>query len=154
MLPELESAVLKSASSRTIAVDHTRHGAAGARKRYRGAASMGSRTHDIELGPGPAQKYTTKSAIAAFQEFSQQLLPLTQTVESLFQVPLPEEQEKYTAAYNAKFKIRGTNKRDPVDEAFAIWTSRSLVINANTNNHKDLQDVFHGWCAIVDWGTS
>ena len=26
---------------------------------------------------------------------------------------------------------------------------RSLVINANTNNHKDLEDICHGWCAIV-----
>ncbi|RPA88375.1 hypothetical protein L873DRAFT_1605201, partial [Choiromyces venosus 120613-1] len=29
---------------------------------------------------------------------------------------------------------------------------RSLVINANTNNHKDLEDVCHGWCAIVPLG--
>ena len=39
-----------------------------------------------------------------------------------------------------------------VDEAFGIWTSHSLVINANTNNHKDLEDVCHGWCAIVVFG--
>ena len=106
MLPELESAVLKYATSRTIAVDHTRHGAVGTRKRYRGAASRNSK-------------------------------------------------DASTAAYNAVYnKIhRDTIKRDPVNEAFGIWTSRSLVINANTNNHKDLEDVFHGWCAIVVLGT-
>jgi len=26
---------------------------------------------------------------------------------------------------------------------------RSLVINTNTNNHKDLEDLCHGWSAIV-----
>jgi len=29
---------------------------------------------------------------------------------------------------------------------------RSLVINANTNNHKDLEEERHGWCAIVVFG--
>jgi len=52
---------------------------------------MGSQTHNIELGPGPAQSYTTNSAIHALKEFSQQLLPLTQTVELLFQTFLQEE---------------------------------------------------------------
>jgi len=45
---------------------------------------MGSRTQNIELGPGPAQSYKTKSAIHALKEFGQQLLPLTQTVKILF----------------------------------------------------------------------
>ena len=194
MLPQLEPAVLKYATSRTIAVDHTRHGAVGTWERCTGAASqntkdattlraaggnrkgkfnsdatprvkgsyighrafvarMETRTHDIQLGPGPAQTYTTKLAIATLQEFSQRLLPLTKTMESLFQAFLPKEHEQYTAAYNAIYtKLHGKNKRDPVDEAFGIWTSRSLVINANTNNHKDLEDVCHGWCAIVALG--
>jgi len=106
MLLELEPAVLKYATSRTIAVDHTPHGAVGTQERCTGAASqntkdattlraaggngkgkfnsdgtprvkgcvighrafvarMETRTHDIQLGPGPAQTYTTKSAIAA-----------------------------------------------------------------------------------------
>ena len=43
-------------------------------------------------------------------------------------------------------------KADNVDEAFGIWTFRSLVINENTNNHKDLEDVCSGWCAIVVFG--
>jgi len=116
-------------------------------------ARLGSHTHDIELRPGPAQTYTTKSVISTLQEFSQQLLPLTQTVKSLFQVFLPEEHEKYTAAYNTIYnKIHSTNKRNPVDEVFEIWTSCSLVINANTNNHKYLEDVFHGSYAIVALG--
>jgi len=191
MLPELESAVLKYAASRTIAVDHTCHGMAGTRRHYWEAAGqnskdattlrdaggngkgnfnsdgtsrvkgcvighctfvarMESRKHDIEVGPGPAQTYNTKSAIAPLQEFSQHLLPLTQTVQSLFLAFLPEDHEKYTAAYNAIYtKIHSANKRNPVDEAFGIWTSRSLVINANTNNYKDLEDVFHEWCTIV-----
>ena len=60
---------------------------------------MGSRTQNIELGPKPAQAYNTKSAIHALKEFSQQLLPLTQTIEALFQTFLPEEHSKYTAVY-------------------------------------------------------
>ena len=107
-----------------------------------------SKTKEIKFGPGPLQAYTTKPAIAALKEFGQQLLPLTQTVEALFRAFLPNDHEKYTAAFK---KIYHGNQ-DKVDEAFGIWTSRSLVINANTNNHKDLEDVCHGWCAIVALG--
>ena len=109
---------------------------------------MASRTRNIELGPGPAQSYTSKSAIHSLKEFSQQLLPLTQTVEALFQTFLPEEYSKYAVVYETIYDGRADN----VEEAFGIWTSRSLVINANTNNHKDLEDVCHGWCAIVVLG--
>jgi len=106
---------------------------------------MRSRTQNIELRPAPAQSYNTKSAIHALKEFGQQLLPLSQTVEALFQTFLAEEHSKYTAVYETIYD----GKADNVDEAFAIWTSRSLVINANTNNHKDLDQVCHGWCVIV-----
>jgi len=106
---------------------------------------MGSRTQNIELGPGPAQSYNTKSAIHALKAFGQQLLPLTQTVEALFQTFLLEEPSKYTTVYETIYD----GKADNVDKPFGIWTSHSLVINANTNNHKDLKNVYHGWCAIV-----
>jgi len=109
---------------------------------------MGSRTQNIELGPGSAQSYNTKSAIYTLKEFGQPLLPLIQTVEGLFQTFLPEEHSQYTAVY----KTIDDGKADNVDEAFGIWTSRSYVINANTNNYKDLEDVCHGWCAIVVFG--
>jgi len=109
-----------------------------------------SRTQNIELGPGPAQSYNTKSAIHVLKEFGQQLLPLTQTVEALFQTFIREELSKYTAVYETIYD----GKADNVDEAFGIWTSRSLVINANTNNHKDVEDVCHGWYAIVVFGDS
>ena len=101
---------------------------------------LGSRMQNIELGPGPAQSYNTKSAIHALKEFSQQLLPLTQTVQALFQTFLPEEPSKYTAVYETIYD----GKADNVDQAFGIWTSRWLVINANTNNNKDLKNVCHG----------
>ena len=61
-------------------------------------------------------------------EFSQQLLPLTQTVETLFQTFLPEEHSKYTAVYESIYD----GNADNVDETFGISTSRSLVINVNT----------------------
>jgi len=109
---------------------------------------MGSRTQNMELGPGPAQSYNTKSAIHALKEFGQQLLPLTQTVEALFLTFLPEAHSKYTAVSETIYD----GKADNVEEAFGIWTSRSLVMNVNTNNHKDLEDVWHGWCAIVVLG--
>jgi len=105
---------------------------------------MGSRTQNIVLGPGPAPSYNTKSAIHALKECGQQLLPLTQTVEALLQTFLPEEHSKYTAVYETTYD----GKADNVDKAFGIWTSRSLVINANTNTNKDLEDVCHGWWAI------
>jgi len=109
---------------------------------------MGSRTQNIELGPGPAQSYNTKSAIHALKEFSQQLLPLTQTVEALFQTFLPGEHARYTAVYETIYN----GKADTEDEACGLWTSRSLVINANTNNYKDLENLCHGWCVIVVFG--
>jgi len=109
---------------------------------------MGSRTQNIELGPGPAKPYNPKSAIHALKEFGQQLFPWTQTVEALFPTFLREEHSKYTAVYETIYN----GKADNVDEAFGIWTSRSLVINANTNHHKDLEDVCYGWCAIVVFG--
>ena len=109
---------------------------------------MGSRTQNLELGPGPAQSYHTKSAIYTLKEFGQQLLPLTQTVEAPFQTFLPEEHSKYTAVYGTIYD----GKADNVDKAFGIWTSRSLGINVNTHNHKDLEDVCYGWCAIVVFG--
>jgi len=113
-------------------------------------ARMASRTQNIDIGPGPAQTYTTKAAIQALKEFSQLFLPLTETVEALFQTFHPSEHSKYRAAYKAIYDGRA----DPVDVAFGIWTTRSLVINANTNNlnHKDLEDVCHGWCAVVAMG--
>ena len=30
-----------------------------------------------------------------------------------------------------------------IDHAFGVWTSRSFVLNSNTNNHLDLEDVCH-----------
>ena len=41
---------------------------------------------------------------------------------------------------------------DNIDKAFGIWTLSSFVDNANTNNHKDLEDICHGWCAMVPMG--
>jgi len=109
---------------------------------------MGSPTQNIELGPGPAQSYNTNSAIHARKEFGQKLLPLTQTVEALFQTFIPAQHSKYTAVYDTIYD----GKADNVDEAFGIWTSRSPVINENTNNHNDLEDVCHGSCVIVVFG--
>jgi len=109
---------------------------------------MASRTQNIDIAPGPAQTYTTKAASQELKEFSQLFLPLTETVEDLFQTFLPSEHSKYRAAYEAIHHGRS----DPVDVAFGIWTSRLLVINANTNSHKNLEDVCHGWCAVVAMG--
>ena len=81
---------------------------------------MRSLTQNIELGPGPAPSYNTKSAIHALKESGQQLLPLTQTVEALFQTVLPAEHSKYTAVYETIYD----GKADNVDKAFGIWTSR------------------------------
>jgi len=109
---------------------------------------MGSRTQNIELVPGPAQSCTTKSAIQALKEFGQQLLPLTQTVEALWQTFLPQEDSKYTAVFQTIYD----GNADNIDEAFGNWTSRSLFIKANTKNHQGLEDGGHGWCAIVVFG--
>jgi len=110
---------------------------------------MKQKTHDIELEAGPAQTYSTKHAGKALKKFAAKLLPLTRTVEALFRGFLPEEYKKYKAVYNV---IYDENERDRIDEAFGVFTSRSLVMNANTNSHKDLEDVCQGWYAIVVLG--
>jgi len=109
---------------------------------------MGSQMQNIELGPEPAQSYNMKSAIHTLKEFGPQLSPLTQTVEALFQTFLLEDHSKYTAGYETIYD----RKADNVDKVFGIYTSRSLVIKVNTNNHKDLKDVCHEWCEIVVLG--
>ena len=113
----------------------------------------GTRTHDIKLRAGPAQACSSQEARAALQELSKDLRQLTQTVEKLFQTFLPDEHAKYTLAYNGIYNtFHGKGNRDAVDSAFGIFTSRSFIINVNTNNHKDLEDVCQGWCAIVASG--
>ena len=113
----------------------------------------GPKTHGIKLRSGPVESCTTQPGRDALEEFSQHLRKLTQTVEKLFETFLPDEHAKYTLAYNGIYdKKLGKDQRNPVDQAFGIFTSRSLVMNANTNNHKDLQDVCLGWCAIVALG--
>ena len=113
----------------------------------------GNKIQNITLGAGPAQSCGTQQARAALQEFSQHLRKLTPTVEKLFETFLPDEHAKYTLAYDGIYnKTHAEGGRDPIDQAFGIFTSRSLVINANTNNHKDLADVCQGWCAIVALG--
>ena len=109
---------------------------------------MGWWTQNIELGPGPAQASNTTSAIHTLNEFAQQRLPWTQTVEALSQTFHPEEHSKYTAVYETIYN----GKADNVDEEFGIWTTCWLVINANTNDHKDLEDLCHLWCATVVFG--
>ena len=77
---------------------------------------MGSQTQNIELGPRLPQWYNPKSAIYAANEFSQQPLQLTQTVEALWQTFHPEEYSKYTAVYETIYD----SKADNVDKAFGI----------------------------------
>ena len=116
-------------------------------------AQGGKKIQDIKLAAGPRESYESQEARAALQEFSKSLRKLTPTVEKLFATLLPDEHAKYKLAYlGISDKIHGEGERDPVDQAFGIFTSRSLVINANTNNHKDLADVCQGWCAIVVLG--
>ncbi|KAG0643484.1 hypothetical protein HOY80DRAFT_997741 [Tuber brumale] len=111
------------------------------------APRMEKQMQDIKLGPGPSASYKSKLAIEALWVFAQNL-PLTQTVEALFHAFFPEEYPKYKAVYGTIYDGRADN----INEAFGIWTSHSLVINANTNNHKDVENVCHRWCAIVVLG--
>jgi len=53
--------------------------------------------HNIDLGHGPASSNKAKSAIHTLKQFSQPLLPLTETVEALLQTFLEEEHSKYIA---------------------------------------------------------
>jgi len=73
---------------------------------------------------------------------------LTPTVQAIFKTFLCDEHSKYIAVYLTIYD----GKADCVDEVFGIGTSRSLLINANSNNHQDVKYVCYGWCVIVEFG--
>ena len=112
------------------------------------AARMENKTHDIELHPGPAETYGSRKAIEALKKFAAKIAPLTQFVEAIYSALLPDEFAKYKEVF--KF-LRGS-AQDSVDDAFGIWTSRSLVFDALSNIHRDLEDVCRGWCALFPCG--
>ena len=114
------------------------------------AARMDNKTHDIKLGPGPAETYQTKKCIQALLEFAAKLSPLTQLVESIYSVFLPDDFAKYKKVFD--FLQANDPLLDPTNSAFGVWTSRSLVLDALSNIHRDLEDVCHGWCALVPCG--
>ena len=112
------------------------------------ASRMENKTHDIKLGPGPAETYRSKKDIQALQEFAAKPLPLTQLVEAIYSVFLPDEFAKYKKV----FEFLNGPIPDTIDSAFGVWTSRSLVFDALSNIHRDLEDVCRGWCALVPCG--
>ena len=112
------------------------------------ASRMENKTHHIKLGLGPAETYRSKKDIQALQEFAAKLLPLTQLVEAIFTAFLPDEFDKYKTV----FKFLNGPIPDTIDSAFGVWTSRSLVLDALSNIHRDLEDVCRGWCALVPCG--
>ena len=114
------------------------------------AARMDNKTHDIKLGPGPAETYQTKKAMQALAEFAAKLTPLTREVEAIYSVFLPDEYAKYKKVFD--FLEENDPLPDPANSAFGIWTSRSLVFDALSNIHRDLEDVCRGWCALVPFG--
>ena len=114
------------------------------------AARMDNKTHDIKLGPGPAETYQTKKGIQALLEFAAKLSPLTQLVETIYSAFLPDEYAKYKKVFD--FLQANDALPDPTNSAFGVWTSRSLVLDALSNTHRDLEDVCRGWCALVPCG--
>jgi hypothetical protein len=112
------------------------------------AARMDNKTHDIELGAGPAKTYKSKKDIQALRAFAAKLSPLTQVVEAIYSVFLPDEFDKYKKV----FDFLNGPVPGPEDAAFGVWTSRSLVLDALSNMHRDLEDVCRGWCALVPCG--
>ena len=109
---------------------------------------IGLQTPNIGHRPGQVASDNTKSVIDAVKEFGQQLLQLTQTVATPFQTFLRDEICNYSAVYQTICD----GQADNVDQGFGIWTSRSFVINANTNNYHDWENECQGWCAIVVLG--
>lgn len=112
------------------------------------AARMDYKTHNIQLGQGPAETYRTKNDIQALREFATKLSPLTKVVEAIYSVFLPDDFAKYKKVFDFLYG----NEPDVLDSAFGVWTSRSIVLDALTNIHRDLEDVCRGWCALVPCG--
>ena len=114
------------------------------------AARMDNKTHDIKLGPGPAETYQTKKGNQALLELAAKLSPLTRLVEAIYSTFLPDEFAKYKKVFD--FLQANDPLPDPTNSAFGVWTSRSLVLDALSNTHRDLEDVCRGWCALVPCG--
>src|SRR5437588_169346 len=87
------------------------------------ASRMENKTHDIKLGPGPAETYRSKKDIQALQEFAAKLSPLTQLVEAIYSVFLPDEFAKYKKV----FEFLNGPVPDTIDSTFGVWASCSLV---------------------------
>jgi len=150
LLPSEHSAAL--AQDSTTEAGNSEAGAFAARGcvliHRRFASRMENKTHDIKLGRGPAETYKTKKGNQALEEFAAKLLPLTQLVEAIYSVFLPDEFAKYKKV----FDFLNGPLADNIDIAFGVWTSRSLVFDALSNIHRDLEDVCRGWCALVPCG--
>jgi len=109
---------------------------------------MENKTHDIKLGPGPAETYKSKKDIRALQEFAAKLSPLTQLVEAIYSVFLPDEFAKYKKV----FEFLNGPVPDTIDSAFEVWASHSLVLDALSNIHRDLEHVCCSWCGLLPSG--
>jgi hypothetical protein len=56
---------------------------------------MDYKTHNIQLGQGPAETYRTMNDIQALREFATKLSPPTKVVEAIYSVFLLDEFAKY-----------------------------------------------------------
>jgi len=71
---------------------------------------------NITLGPGPVSCFNSKKASKALKLFTNQIQPLTQLLESLFEVFLPLEFERYQKVFEHTFP----EPQDPIDSAFGL----------------------------------
>jgi hypothetical protein len=145
----------QSSNCSTLVAQEGSHGAPGGSERGAFAFTAGSQLgwitrHTISnwvLGlPKPTNR---KKDIQALRAFAAKLpSPLTQVVEAIYSVFLPDQFDKYKKV----FDFLNGHVPGPEDAAFGVWTFCFLVLDALSNVHRDLEDVCRGWCALVPCG--
>jgi len=113
------------------------------------AAQHDPKISGIKLSRGPHATWNTaRDTTEALHQFLVTLTPLTRLVGTIFRVVAPEIWDIYDRVYRA---LPANKITKPLKEVFGIWTSRSIVLNTETNIHV-LKDACHGFCAIVPFG--
>jgi len=111
------------------------------------AAQHDPKISGIKLAHGPRGTWNPSRDITkALHQFLATLTPLTRLVGSMFRAVAPEIWDVYDKVYLA---LPTNDITKPLKKSFGLWTSRSIVLNAETNIHVDLKDVCRGFCAII-----
>ncbi|RPA90950.1 hypothetical protein L873DRAFT_359565 [Choiromyces venosus 120613-1] len=113
------------------------------------AARNDPKITNIRLHHGPRTTWEGRDWAGPIHTYMKVLKPLTKFLENIFRVVMPSEWSIYDKVQRA---LPTADLTVEISECFGLWSSRTLVLNAFTDIHVDLQDVCRGFCAIAPFG--